>query len=65
MQRLARIEQEFAPPPNWDEQQYLSKNPDVAAAVRRGVFTLGWQHYLISGVEEGRKGVSIDRLPTE
>jgi hypothetical protein len=65
MQRTARIEQELAPPPNWDEQLYLSKNPDVAAAVWRGRFKSGWQHYVAVGVEEGRKGVSIERLPTE
>ncbi len=64
-QREAVIEQQFAPPPNWDEQLYLSKNPDVAEAVRRGSFKSGWQHYVIRGVEEGRKGVSIERLPTE
>jgi len=65
VQRFAGIEQEFAPPPNWDEQQYLSNNPDVAAAVRRGRFKSGWRHYLFTGVEEARKGVSIERLPTE
>ncbi len=65
MQRLDRTEQKFAPPSNWDEQQYLSKNPDVAAAVRRGGYISGWQHYFIYGAEEGRKGVSIVRLPTE
>ncbi len=64
-QREALIEQQFAPPPNWDEQLYLSKNPDVAEAVRRGRFKSGWRHYVIHGVEEGRKGVSIERLPTE
>jgi hypothetical protein len=65
MQRTALIEQKLAPPPNWDEQQYLSKNPDVAVAVRMGRFKSGWRHYVIHGVEEGRKGVSIERLPTE
>ena len=60
-QREALIEQQFAPPPNWDEQLYLSKNPDVAEAMRRGSFKSGWQHYVIRGVEEGRKGVSIER----
>ncbi|MFQ5745429.1 MAG: hypothetical protein ACE5HV_17890 [Acidobacteriota bacterium] len=65
MQHVARIEEERAPPPNWDEQLYLSENPDVAAAVRRGRFRSGWQHYLANGVEKGRKGVSIERSPTE
>jgi hypothetical protein len=65
MQRQVLIEQQFAPPPNWDEQLYLSKNPDVAVAVRMGRFKSGWQHYVAKGVEEGRKGVSIERLPTE
>ncbi len=65
MPRHALVEQQFSPPPNWDEQLYLSKNPDVAEAVRRGGFESGWEHYVASGVEEGRKGVSIERLPTE
>lgn len=65
VQRFARIEKDFASPPNWDEQQYLSNNPDVAAAVRRGRFKSGWRHYLFTGVEEARKGVSIERLSKE
>jgi hypothetical protein len=65
IQHQALIEQQFAPPPNWDEQQYLSKNPDVAEAVRRGRFKSGWKHYVVHGVEEKRRGVSIERLATE
>ena len=65
MPRHALMEQQFSPPPNWDEQLYLSKNPDVAAAVRRGRVKSGWEHYIVSGVEEGREGVSIERRPTE
>jgi hypothetical protein len=65
MTKFSRIQQEAAAPPNWDEQQYLSKNPDVAIAVKRGRFTSGWKHYLIHGVDEGRSGVSIETLPKE
>jgi hypothetical protein len=65
MPRHALIELQFSAPPNWDEQLYLSKNPDVAATVRTGRFKSGWEHYVAHGVEEGRKGVSIERLPTE
>ena len=60
IQRETLAEKQLAPPPNWDEAQYLSKNPDVAAAVRRGRFKSGWRHYLIRGVGEGRQGVSIE-----
>jgi len=65
IQHQSLIEQQLAPPPNWDEQQYLSKNPDFAEAVRRGRFKSGWEHYAFLGVEEKRRGVSIERLATE
>ncbi len=55
----------FVPPPNWNEQEYLMKNPDVAESVRAGKLESGWQHYVLHGVEEGRPGVTIERLPGE
>lgn len=38
----------------FDEDFYLNQNPDVAAAVRDGAFTSGYQHYLFFGFTEGR-----------
>lgn len=43
-------------PPEWDDFNYLRKNPDVAAAVRRGELSSGWQHWLMAGKKEGRHG---------
>lgn len=39
---------------NFDEQQYLLQNPDVAAAVARGKFTSGRAHFRQHGQAEGR-----------
>ena len=39
---------------NFDESFYLSQNPDVAAAISRGIFTSGAQHYQLNGRFEGR-----------
>ena len=39
---------------NFSESAYLSDNPDVADAVRRGYVTSGLQHYLSYGQGEGR-----------
>ena len=36
------------------ESDYLSANPDVAAAVARGQFRNGWEHYQLYGKGEGR-----------
>jgi len=41
----------------YDEATYLADNPDVAAAVRAGVFPDGFQHWLEYGQYEGRKAV--------
>ena len=38
----------------FDESFYLSQNPDVAAAVSRGIFTSGAQHYQLNGRFEAR-----------
>jgi len=40
--------------PLFDETHYLSKNPDVAAAVRQGVFKYGFEHFVLFGIDEGR-----------
>ena len=39
----------------WNEAQYLSIYPDVAAEVRRGTFVSGYHHYLVAGRAEGRE----------
>jgi hypothetical protein len=37
------------------EQLYLDQNPDVAAAVQRGEFASGLQHFQLNGQAEGRQ----------
>ena len=39
----------------FDEKWYLSKYPDVAAAVAAGVFKSGRHHFIESGYFEGRR----------
>jgi hypothetical protein len=41
--------------PGFDEAFYLAKYPDVAAAVRKGYFTSGYDHYVRHGKAEGRQ----------
>ena len=38
----------------FDEALYLANNGDVAAAVRNGVLTSGWEHFRLYGEREGR-----------
>lgn len=38
----------------WNEGAYLAANPDVAAAVQRGEFPNGFEHYYAAGLQEGR-----------
>ncbi|WP_129139169.1 DUF4347 domain-containing protein [Modicisalibacter coralii] len=40
----------------FDEAFYLADNPDVAAAVSRGDFASGYEHYTRYGADEGRQG---------
>ena len=49
-------EPQEAMPREWREDGYLLRNPDVAAAVRSGVFRSGYEHYLRAGLREGRRG---------
>jgi hypothetical protein len=48
---------------NWDEfyeeSDYLSRYPDVAAAVDRGALRSGHDHYLTFGAREGRIGKTL------
>ncbi|WP_109105478.1 hypothetical protein [Azospirillum sp. TSO35-2] len=46
----------LAPPSGWRERAYLAANPDVAAAVRDGVISSGYAHYVQHGRAEGRLG---------
>jgi hypothetical protein len=38
----------------FNEKDYLACHPDVAAAVRRGDFSSGFDHYRKNGLTEGR-----------
>ncbi|MGK7904275.1 MAG: Ig-like domain-containing protein, partial [Hormoscilla sp.] len=40
--------------PTFDEEFYLAQNPDVAAAVERGEFSSGFEHFQLFGLAEGR-----------
>lgn len=40
----------------FDETFYLAQYPDVAEAIKAGVFVDGWQHYERFGRSEGRRG---------
>ncbi len=39
---------------NFNESAYLAANPDVAAAVKSGAYTSGWQHWVSNGQAELR-----------
>jgi SAM-dependent methyltransferase len=40
----------------FNEKAYLSANPDVAAAVKRGDLRSGWTHFILYGATERRPG---------
>lgn len=42
-------------PRNWDEEAYLSANPDVEAAVNSGILSSGFEHWRRRGLLEGRR----------
>jgi hypothetical protein len=44
------------PSSDFEEAYYLRTNPDVAEAVKSGIFATGWAHYLAAGRAEGRPG---------
>lgn len=52
---LADMSALFTAAVDWDEQRYLSLNPDVGSAVSDGTFDTGLQHYLLHGIHEGRR----------
>jgi SAM-dependent methyltransferase len=41
---------------NFNAEKYLTKYPDVAAAIDRGEFKSAWDHYELYGRAEGRRG---------
>ncbi len=45
---------------DFDDAWYLVQNPDVAEAVKAGMFASGWEHYQQYGKWEGRPGRYID-----
>jgi GT2 family glycosyltransferase/glycosyltransferase involved in cell wall biosynthesis len=51
------------PRDDFDEDAYLFFNPDVAAAVQRGLFPSGRAHWLSAGRNEGRSGGPWNSLP--
>lgn len=44
---------------DWNEALYLAANPDVAAAIARGEFKSGREHYERAGRAEGRLGAAV------
>jgi len=58
---------EFDPSPRFSEQAYQDRYPDVAAAVAKGHFRNGFDHFLRHGRSEGRRfepSVAADRRET-
>lgn len=44
--------------PNFDEEAYLSRNPDIASAIREGKLSSGREHFIKYGRAEGRVAVA-------
>ena len=42
-------------PKEYNEGDYLELNPDIAAAVEKGIFSSGIEHYLLYGFKDSRK----------
>ena len=42
-------------PKEYNEADYLELNPDIAAAVEKGIFSSGIEHYLLYGFKDSRK----------
>jgi SAM-dependent methyltransferase len=40
---------------NFDENAYLAQNGDVARAIKAGMFASGWDHFIKTGRQEGRR----------
>lgn len=59
-ERVVKTETPATPPPaipadeKYDEDYYLSVNPDVLQGIAAGYFTDGYHHYRLHGREEGR-----------
>jgi hypothetical protein len=46
---------ELTPPPDFDDDAYLARNPDVADVVEQGKMSCGFEHYYRFGRQEGRQ----------
>ena len=51
--------------PQWDEKLYLALNPDVGAAIKRGEFKSGREHWELAGRAEGRQSGIIPETWSE
>ena len=47
--------QRLSPSPYFDEPYYLSIEPEILAAVDNNDFTSGYEHFLLHGMNEGRR----------
>ena len=54
MSEMVRLTQAF------DDATYLKLNPDVREAVKSGLLSSGWQHFVTYGCNENRPGVSVE-----
>ncbi len=52
---MANLEEQ-AMPPRWNEEEYLTNYPDIAASVASGRFKSGYQHFCEYGILENRNG---------
>jgi glycosyltransferase involved in cell wall biosynthesis len=60
--RIRRANFSAKMPPDWDEEGYLSCQPDVKAAVENGVLSSGFEHWVRHGRLEGR-GLPGAKIP--
>jgi glycosyltransferase involved in cell wall biosynthesis len=52
LQRIRKCR--LSPPPDFADDAYVNRYADVAAAVKRGLFRSGFEHYIKHGQQEGR-----------
>ncbi|MCB8875725.1 hypothetical protein [Acidisoma silvae] len=48
-----------------DEEDYMRRNPDVALAIRQGLWSSAHDHYAMSGYFEGRTGAGAGAVVSE
>lgn len=59
---VTRADMNDSTSPGFDEDAYLACNPDVLRAVSTGQFASGFEHFMIFGRHESRRGVTNDPL---